>query len=1003
MKYSIDTKKYIDRMVRFCKTQGVNINLENPTTIQDKLAWLNIYDENPLKTKCADKIKLHEYCKEKLGKDICVPILHVYDKVEDINWDELPEQFVMKCNHGSGMNIIVKNKKELDIEKAKKDLTLWMNDDFSVRNGFEAHYHDIERKIFVEEYKNDGHLTLHDYKFWCFNGEPKIYTINDGNGHGDIMYYRMDDSEWNLYEVPHHDDYVKPSKFDEMISMAKTLCEPFKFVRVDFYEINGEVYLGELTFIPGAAAFKYKKHEDDIEMGKLLKLLKIDVYCLCKNEIKIAKFMIDYWKALGDEVNVYVYDGLSTDGCREEFAKYDWIHVIDFEPDALDDNAHVKLKNECWKHSRERGTDFVMVCDFDETIFSYDKDTLHKELLKMKSENYTILAPLSFNLIPDTFPKYENGKYLHEIAQYGFNDYIWEAKPILFDPSKIDEFNVVHGGHAAHPIGNVKWYSSDNLFLIHAKFLGYDYYEERIRNRVVSDWNLQHGIDGETKKPIERLHNEFKERKDKRFKWDDIKNNLYEYYPIRNDWTKWNSLKIVSKEKSVIVSLTSWAKRIGNVKDVLISLLNQTKKADFIELNLSLLEFPKKEKSLPKDLIKLIKENKTVEINWVENNPGVFKKIIPTLKKFYGQDYYLLSVDDDWIYRNDYIKLMVNYLEQSKSDTFCLANAIVIGNRQIYCSTCFEADFWEKLTQEVIDTRIDDSYIEYYLKCKGKKFYNYRPDNVTDITKPFNPICPNSHNTETGQYSQEDIMKANEVIRKINFNSKIAIYTGIIGFYDTPYDNFEHKEGYDYILFSDRKIDTNSWDNRVVNFENADKLDGIKKSRFIKTHPDLLLNGYDIVVWVDCNTVIDEKIYKYINEVKDALITFKKHPDRDCIYDEIMICSYVKKESYEKCLKIYDKYARDGYPRHYGLYENNIIVSHYNDPRVKALMSKWWDEIYNNSHRDQLSLNYIIWKNGYAPMITVAETNYFPPRPHSRPKVSTSNIGKKGKKKKKES
>ena len=971
-------------MVNFCRNQGVNINLENPTTIQDKLAWLNIYDTNPLKTKCADKIKIHEYCKEKLGKDICIPILHVYDKVEDINWEELPEQFVMKCNHGSGMNIIVKDKKKLNIEDAKRKLNYWMDDNFALRNGFEAHYYDIDRKIFVEEYKEDGHTTLHDYKFWCYNGEPKIYTINDGNGHGDIMYYRMDDSEWNLYEVPHHDDYIKPSKFDEMVSIAKKLCEPFKFVRVDFYEIDNEVYLGELTFTPGAISFKYKKHEDEIKMGKLLNLLKIDVYCLCKNEIKIAPFMIDYWKALGDDVNVYVYDGLSTDGCKEEFAKYDWIHVIDFEPDALDDDAHVKLKNECWKQSRERGADFVMVCDFDETIFSYDKKTLHKELLKMKGEGYTLLAPLSFNLIPDTFPKHEEGKYLHEIAQYGFNDYIWEAKPILFDSSKINEFNVVHGGHAAHPTGDVKWYSSDKLFLIHAKFLGYDYYEERIRNRVVSDWNLQHGIDGETKKSIERLHNEFNERKNKRFKWDDIKNNFYEYYPIRNDWTKWNSLKIVSEKKSVIVSLTSWSKRIGNVKTVLESLLNQTRKADFIELNLSLVEFPKKEKSLPKDLVKLIKENRCVEINWAEDNPGVFKKIIPTLKKFYGQDYYLLSVDDDWIYREDYIELMINYLELAKSDTFCLANAKVIGNRQIYRSSCFDSDFWELLTEEVIDTRIDDSYIEYYLEQKGKKFYGYRPDNVKEITKPYNAIFPNSNNTETGEYSREDLIKAITAIRKIKFNnSKILIYTGLIGDYDIPYDNFRHKEGYDYVLLSDVPIETKSWENRIVSFGNGENLSPIKKARYLKTHPhELFDNNYDFVVWVDANTFINDKLYKYINKYKDSVITFKEHNDRDCVYDEIMVCAAANKETPIMALKVYDKCARSGYPRKIGLFETNIIISHYTDSRVIELMDNWWNEIFHNSHRDQLSLNYVIWKNHYEDWISSAQTKDFPPRKH---------------------
>lgn len=259
-------------MKEFCKSQGVNIDLENPKTIQDKLAWLNIYDDNILKVQCSDKIRLRDYCKDVLGRDICVPIIKVYNHSSEINFKELPNQFVIKCNHGSGMNFIVDDKSQINEKLIKKSLDYWMSDDFAFRNGFEAHYHDIEHKIFAEKYMNDGHETLHDYKFWCFNGIPKMYTINDGNGHGDIMYYTMDGEELNLYQVTHHDDYIKPQTFDKMIEYAKKLAEPFKFVRVDFYEIDGKVYLGEMTFTPGALGFRYKNKEDNIKIGNLLEL-----------------------------------------------------------------------------------------------------------------------------------------------------------------------------------------------------------------------------------------------------------------------------------------------------------------------------------------------------------------------------------------------------------------------------------------------------------------------------------------------------------------------------------------------------------------------------------------------------------------------------------------------------------------------------------------------------------------------------------------------------------
>ena len=222
-------------------------------------------------------------------------------------------------------------------------------------------------------------------------------------------------------------------------------------------------------------------------------------------------------------------------------------------------------------------------------------------------------------------------------------------------------------------------------------------------------------------------------------------------------------------EDLIIVSMTSWAKRIYNCKPVIESLIDQSIKPNYIELNLSLDEFPNKENDLPKELIDLINNNSIIEINWVEGNDGVFKKIIPTLKKFYGKTYYLLSVDDDWLYRSDYIEMMIRFIKQYNADTFCLANARVIGNRQIYKSDCFKSNFWEKLTQDVIDTRIDDMYIEHYLSWYNKIFSWFRPDDCPDITKRFNQVHPNSHNTSTGQYSLEDINKANNIIKSITF------------------------------------------------------------------------------------------------------------------------------------------------------------------------------------------------------------------------------------------
>ena len=222
------------------------------------------------------------------------------------------------------------------------------------------------------------------------------------------------------------------------------------------------------------------------------------------------------------------------------------------------------------------------------------------------------------------------------------------------------------------------------------------------------------------------------------------------------------------QNKKIIVSMTSWPKRIDNVATVVKSLLNQDVQPDIIQINLSRDEFPSMT-GIPSELIELIKCNSKVQIEWVDGNDGVFKKIIPTLKRYYGEDYLLLSVDDDWIYRHDYIKMMVNFLEKYGSDAFCLFRPLIIGNRMIYKSSCFKSDFWEKLTPEVISTRIDDTYIEHYLHSYNKKIAGFRPDDTPDITKKFNPVHPNSQNTSTGEYSAADIARANKIIKAIKF------------------------------------------------------------------------------------------------------------------------------------------------------------------------------------------------------------------------------------------
>lgn len=269
----VDYRKEIEKIG---KKIGLNFNLDNPKTIQEKIQWLKLYDTTPLKTKCSDKIKVHEYCKDKLGKDICIPIIKTYNNTNEIEWNKLPEKFVIKCNHGSGMNIIVKNKTNINKQDVFNKLNMWMKKDFAFQNGCELQYHNIERKIFVEEFKEDSNQknSLLDYKFWCFNGEPKFMTITDGNGHGKMTFFDTNFKEMNVQrkDFKYLENCKKPLNFDLMIDYSKKLSEDFKFVRVDFYEINGEVYLGELTFTPGSGFFKYTDDKYSKIFGDMLEL-----------------------------------------------------------------------------------------------------------------------------------------------------------------------------------------------------------------------------------------------------------------------------------------------------------------------------------------------------------------------------------------------------------------------------------------------------------------------------------------------------------------------------------------------------------------------------------------------------------------------------------------------------------------------------------------------------------------------------------------------------------
>jgi len=251
-------------------------DIDKPQTWCEKMAWLQINDDIELRAKCADKIRVHEYSLEKLGKDICVPIIKVYDSPNNIKLDELPNKFVLKCNHGWNMNIVVDHKDIKEEMQYKQQLKNWLETPFGLRS-VEPHYLHIKRKCFAETHIGNPL----DYKFWCFEGVPTYCTINGniGNNGGapyTINWYNMDGKIENICRIDHPNnlDWIDPmpQHFELMKEYATKLSQDFHFVRVDFYEVDGVVYLGELTFTPATGFIRWTDPKIDRMFGDMIKI-----------------------------------------------------------------------------------------------------------------------------------------------------------------------------------------------------------------------------------------------------------------------------------------------------------------------------------------------------------------------------------------------------------------------------------------------------------------------------------------------------------------------------------------------------------------------------------------------------------------------------------------------------------------------------------------------------------------------------------------------------------
>ena len=261
--------------IRYRLEMGKKLNLKNPQTFNEKLQWLKLNDRNPEYTKMVDKYEVRKYIAEKIGEDYLIPLLGAWDSFDEIDFDKLPEQFVLKCTHDSGGLIICKDKSKLDINEARKKINKCLK-----RNVYyltrEWPYKNVKPRIIAEKFMVDESGTeLKDYKIFCFNGEPKaLFVATD----------RPYDTRFDFFDIafnhlpftnghPNAEKEIRrPEGLSKMAELARKLSGGMKQVRIDFYDINGKVYFGEITFFHWSGMVPFEPEEWDYKWGEMIKL-----------------------------------------------------------------------------------------------------------------------------------------------------------------------------------------------------------------------------------------------------------------------------------------------------------------------------------------------------------------------------------------------------------------------------------------------------------------------------------------------------------------------------------------------------------------------------------------------------------------------------------------------------------------------------------------------------------------------------------------------------------
>lgn len=277
--YFYDDKEFLSRV--FKRQMGYDLDIEHPKTFNEKLQWLKLHDRNSAYIQMVDKYAVKEYIAQKIGEEYVIPTLGVYETFDEIAFEKLPDQFVLKCTHDSGSVVICRDKKNFNMIKVKEVLQsklkrnlYWM--------GREWPYKNVRPRIIAEMFMKDKAAEdLIDFKFYCFHGEPKFLYVSAGlenHATARISFYNLDLSEavFQRSDFKHFAQLPKiPTHYQEMIDVARKLSEGIPFVRIDLYEINEKVYFSEFTFTPSAGWMPFESYKWDLALGELLDLARV--------------------------------------------------------------------------------------------------------------------------------------------------------------------------------------------------------------------------------------------------------------------------------------------------------------------------------------------------------------------------------------------------------------------------------------------------------------------------------------------------------------------------------------------------------------------------------------------------------------------------------------------------------------------------------------------------------------------------------------------------------